>query len=272
MKNFICFITIILFVTCANNTPDEIPPNEIPPDETCKLSDLDSSFGICKQFLDTTSGLKLYRFAPYTDVTTLNMRKKLEQRQIPENCLIEMSTKALFYQVVYTDLSTNMVLYSSPQLGFEALTRDLNMIPELLNRPDAGYVLLELLQNLDPAKIDGFDCWLWKRFLQIFLLQVEVINNMTDEDIDRYIDEQLRCYDIIRCIDDFFPQNVIPILYGLGNVMIRYEFEPFLQAFEPLIWHPVTNDFIWRWDDNFFGEQYALLLIDIVKQFKNRKR
>ena len=263
MKYTLLLLIAILFFSCNNTISDE----------NNGVFDVDNFFLIsCEQLLDT-AGVKLYPFVPFTDeeMRAMSYDYKLERRQIPEDFLHKMTTKALFYQVVYTDLSKNMLLFNTRQQGFQAVTQQLNMLRELLNRPDAGHVLLELLQKDNPSKIEGEVCLWWDYCLQIIMAQKKVINRMTDEDIDQYINQQIRCHDAIRSLSQEnnpnwdYPASVAEIIFGLGNVMIRYEYEPFIQTLEML---PDTNEL--NWDTQRISEQYALQVIDYVKQFKNR--
>ena len=250
-KNLVSLLTLlmaILLVSCENND----------------ANDLDNNYWSCEQLLDTT-GLKLYPFVPFTDEESMftNYGDKLDRRQIPEDFLQEMTTKELFYQFVYTDLSKSMLTFNSRQQGFLAVAGQLNILPELLNRTDAGHVLLELLQKVDPAKINAPDCFWCDYCLQIILAQPEVINRMTDNDIDRYIHYQIRCHDTLLNLKNDYPANAALLLFCLGNVMIRYEFKPFIQTLEK---NPDTNELIW--DTQFINEQYALQIIDNIKKFK----
>lgn len=257
MKNITILFAAILFVSCAND-----------------MSDNDNDYWSSKQLLNTF-GLELYQFVPFTEteMRTLPYDVKLERRQIPESFLRKMSTKALFYQVVYTDLSQSMLLFNTMQQGFEAVTRQLNMFPELLSRPDAGHVLLEILQKVDPAKINGSDCFWFFDCLQIISAQPEVLSSMSDTDIDSYVRQQIRCHDAIRSLAKTdenwsYPESVGVILLGLGNVMFMYEFEQFLQLLET---DPDTNKPIYRGDGMARSEQLALQIIDCAKKFNPQK-
>ena len=250
MKNLIVILTVVLFVSCI------------------KMSDGVDSYCSCEQLLDTT-GLKLYPFAPFTDEEwrLMSYDYKLERRQIPEDFLRGMTTKELFYQVVYTDLSKSMVVFNTMQQGFEAVTKQLNMLPELLNRLDAGHVLLEIQQKVDPAKIEGSDCWWFDYCLQIISAQSELINHMTEKDIDDYINLQIRCLKKDYSVRKDYPASAKLRLFGLGNIMIRYEYDPFMQTLGK---NPVTNEMFW--DTQRISEQYALQIINYVEQFKNSKK
>lgn len=237
-------------------------------------------FWNCEQLLDTT-GLKLYPFIPFTDEFgpgKSQFTELLAARQIPEDFLCKMSTKELFYQYVYCDLSGTMFLFNTYLQGFLSTTR-LNMLPELLNRSDVGHVLLELLQKVDPSNMvfdmsKRVNCFWWDHCLQIILAQPEVINSMTDEDIDQYIQQQIRIHDTIRSLSGtdqnwVYPSSVVVVLMGLGHVMVRYEYEPFMKTFG--IQLSVLNE-LYYWDTHFIKEQQALQLIDFVKQFKKGKK
>ena len=256
MKYFLALLCTLLFVSCTKDV--NLKEN--------------NDYWSCEQLPDTT-GLKLYPFVPFTDkeMRTLSYDVKLERRQIPEDFLSGMSTKALFYQLVYTDLSKSMLLFNTMQQGFES-TKRLNMLPELLSRPDAGHVLLGLLQKMDPAKIDAANCFWWFHCLQITLAQQEVINSMEDWDIDNYVSLQIVQFQTIRELssknDNWnYPESAGVILFGLGNVMIRYDFEPFMQLLN-------TNQNISGLMASAMmkNESEAMLIINCINEFKNRTK
>jgi len=221
-----------------------------------------------------TDGLELYIFIPFTEdeMTTMSYDEKLKQRQIPENFLQNMTTKELFYQFVYTDLSKSVLMFNTTKQGFEAVTKQFNVLPELLNRADAGHVLLELLQKVDPSKLRNSDSFYWFHCLQIIIGQKKIISSMTDEEINDFVLQQLYCHDKIRSISNSnknweYPASVKELLFGLGNVMIQYEFDLFMQTLNR---NPDTNEFIW--DTQYMGEQDALQVINYAKQFKMEKK
>jgi len=254
MKYLIALYISILFVSCSS----DLKTNE------------SNVYWSREQLLDTM-GLKLYPFIPFTDEEwrDSSYTYKLEQRQIPKDFLNKMTAKDLFYQIVYTDLSKSMLLFNTFQQGFEN-AKQLNMVPELLNRHDSGHVLLDLLEKTTPSTIEGEDGFWWFDCLQILLAQPEIIKSMTDKDIDNCIVQQLRCHDEIRDLSKNnknweYPQSVSVILYGLGNIMIQHNFKPFTQT---LARNPITNEVVW--DTQLLTEQSALQVIDYIKQLKNR--
>lgn len=221
--------------------------------------------------LPEADGLKLYPFISFTEeeMRVMSYAAKLERRQIPIEFLQGMSTKELFYQFVYTDLSRSMLMFNTSQQGFEAVVKQFNMLPELLSRSDVGTVLLDLLEKTNPSSLKGPDCLYWFYCLQIVTAQTEVINRMTNEEIDKYVFCQIRCYDSIRNLsavssDWEYPTDVKLLLFGLGNVMIRYEFVPFMQMLDRDM---ITNELIW--DTQYIDEPDALLVIKYVEQFIN---
>jgi hypothetical protein len=192
----------------------------------------------CKQLTDTT-GLNLYPFTPFTDeeVKTLAYGTKLKRRQIPDDALRGMTTKELFYQFVLCDMSPGMYLHHSAQAGFRATVKQLNMLPELLNRPDAGRVLLDLLGGVELAALDGAGCFHAYECMQRIIAQAEVIDRMREEEIDEYIALMMYHQETVRELSETndswnYPESLAAVFYGLGNVMLRFEYEPFHRLVE----------------------------------------
>jgi hypothetical protein len=193
----------------------------------------------CERLTDAT-GLDLYPFAPFTDeeMKTLDYRVKLKRRQIPDDVLHGMTTRELLYQFVLCDMSPGMYLYNSAQAGFLALAKQLNMLPELLSRPDAGRLLLDLLQGVELTALDDeANCFHVFECMQRIIAQPEVIDRMTKDDIDEYIALMMRHQETIRELSETndrwsYPESLAAILYGLGNVMLRFEYEPFHRLIE----------------------------------------
>ena len=264
------------FFSCSKN--EGINPSINIPNKNTNMND-DAMLGdnniflSCEQLLDTT-GLNLYPFVPFTDEEwrMMSYDYKLERRQIPADFLQEMTTKELFYQFVYTDLAKSITLYNTIQLWFMATAQQLNMLPELLNRPNTGFTLLNILQQIDLANIEGGNCRLFYDYLQIIAGQSEVINHMTDKDIDNYILLQMRCLEIIQRLSKSKPYywegyqpSLSSITTGLGNAMIRYKFKPFMQLIE-------QDESGW-WIRNAHNyEQYVTITIDCIIKFKNREK
>jgi hypothetical protein len=253
MKKILLFLGLILFASCTNNALDD---NNY------------TTYLTCEQLLDVTA-LNLYPFVSFTDeeMKTLNYSVKLERRQIPADILQGMTTKALFYQFVCCDLSRGMYTYNSAQAGFRAVVEQLNMLPELLNRTDAGNVLLGLLQQIKLSEIDEQDCFHLCESLHRIIAQMEVINTMTGNDIKNYISLMMQHQETIKALakttDKWsYPESCGAILFGLGNVMIKYEYQPFIHLFE-------TNQGInaFMCGDNLRNEEIVSLINDCTTRF-----
>jgi hypothetical protein len=214
----------------------------------------------------------LYPFVPFTNEEwqNLNYRDKLERRQIPEDFLQKMKTEALFFQFAGCDLSPGIYLHNSLQAGFEAMTKQLNMLPELLNRTDAGHVLLVLLQKVELSKIGELGCLHFYECLQRIIAQPKVINNLSNDDVNKYISLMILHQQIIRDLSqktDFwsYPESSAAILFGLGNLMLRFEYEPFMLLLE-------TNSNVNGLMNgaNPKDEQVVSLINNCITEFMNR--
>jgi len=266
MKKILFMLLIALcIVSCHNNyNPDEID-DDISYLNCEQVYDNGNYFANCEEMIDTV-GLKLYHFVHFTDEEwrSLPNNIKLERRQIPEDFLRGMTTKELFYQIVYTDVSKNLNNFL-PE-------KRLNMVNELLNRPDAGHVLLELLQMAVPSIEEGGNCFWWRLCLQIYVAAPEFINCMTDEEICTYIHHQLRWYEITLNLckkdDECICGDTFLIFIGLGHVMIRYEYDPFTQTLKR---DKNTNEFIWRPPTLEQALRCDFQVINYVEQFINKK-
>jgi hypothetical protein len=228
MKKLLSLFILMLYMSCNNNVMNDRMFNG---NEYAVQLD-------CEQLTDAT-GLNLYPFASFTDeeAKTLPYSTKLERRQIPEDFLRGMTAKELLYQFVLCDMSSGMYLYNSAQAGFLAAAKQLNMLPELLNRPDAGGVLLDLLQRVELTALDGTDCLHAYECMQRIIAQTEVTGRMKEEDINKYIVLMMRHQETVRMLSETndswsYPESLAAILYGLGNVMLRFEYEPFRRLVE----------------------------------------
>lgn len=252
------FLPLLLFGSCIHPALDD-----------AAATDDNSVFVACEQLMDTV-GLGLYPFVPFTDeeMKTTAYQTRLEQRQIPEDRLQEMSTKALFYQFVLCELSRSMYVHNSVQAGFLAVTKQLNILPELLSRPDAGSVLIELLEGIELSELRGRGCFHLYECLERTLAQPEVIARMTEDDIDQYISLGMRHQEVIKELALMtpllwdYPASLAAPFYGLGNVMLRFEYEPFLLLLDS---DPGLDAFMKG--DNLKDEQTVLLIHNCLTDF-----
>jgi hypothetical protein len=198
MKELLFFTVLILFTSCAQNALDRnITDNG------------NKKYLTCGQ---EAEDVNLYHFILFTDeeMRNLTYAEKLKRRQIPEDFLTKLTTEALFYQFVSCDLSPGMYLYNTAQVGFRRMVEQLNMLPELLNRRDAGSVFLTILQNVDVSNMDGIDCIYFYECLQRIIAQTEVINNMTERDINKYVRLMMHHQDSIKELSEKTVTGAIP--------------------------------------------------------------
>ena len=258
LKNLALTLTVMLVVSCNKSNNPEPPVFSCDPvfdDDGIRFKNYD-------EMMDTT-GLGLYRFA-VSDEEALRtpFPERYEIRNIPEDFLRKMTTKALFHQVardrVVRSLRSGDIF---SQNFYNQAVPNINMVSELFNRPDLGPTLLKLMQKYDPsmendppfmeseygslAYMDEYrlkqplweifhsrNAWVW--FLYLYMSRPEAVNSIADEEMCTYIHHLLRClkyYQSIRGGIYFSDDAACFVVYGLGNVMIRYNYEPFIQEF-----------------------------------------
>jgi hypothetical protein len=213
--------------------------------------------------------LNLYPFVSLTDEEwkSPDYSEKLALRQIPADMLEKMTAMELVFQFVSCDMSRGMYLYNSSQEGFVAMTGQLNMLPELLSRSDAATVLIGLLQHVEPAEINGTDCLHLYECLQRIIAQREVVNRMTDDDMDKYITLVMRHQEKIIELSDAngkwsYPESLAAMMFGLGNIMLSNEYAPFLHLVET---EPGISRFMEG--DNLRDKRLVSLINDCITGF-----
>jgi len=266
-KYYVFLMTIFLFSCTKEATPPEEP----------------KYFTSCEEMTDVT-GLNLYQFEEPVQGIGI---PELSKRQIPEDFLREMTTKELIYQISRLEVFTSIFFLALQGHGpWKYYVDRLNMCTDLMyKREDAVQTLLQLLQRIEPSFIkngnmendSSWDCYYFYECLQIFASCPAIINRMTDEEINQYIDEQIRLHDAISDLDFdansdrwYYPHSIVFGLFGLCNIMMRYEFEPFLQLLE-------TNEFFSDVIKDNKGETrwiipQTLSIIDCIKKFQNQHK
>ena len=147
----------------------------------------------------------------------------------------KMNSGDLFLSFVSSEASNKMFVYNTIQYGFEVAKEQSSVLRELLKRDDAGHQLLEILKDINLVEMEELGSFHFFDCLQIIIAQSEVINNMTENDINKYICFQMHCLESIQILSEAnkaywgYPESLGAILFGLSNVMIRYEFASFIQ-------------------------------------------
>lgn len=109
----------------------------------------------------------------------------LQAVQVPDATLERMSTAGLVETVLRYPLLTDLVVYSEPQAGLEAVRTDFNGLAALMRRPDAGTALLARYRQIDPAaaeqatleEVGQYDVQLTT--LELVLAQPAIIERLT---------------------------------------------------------------------------------------------
>ncbi|MCG8347749.1 MAG: hypothetical protein MI924_08215 [Chloroflexales bacterium] len=120
--------------------------------------------------------------------------------QIPEPQLAQMSTAGLVETVLQYPLAGDMYAHSSLQRGFNALRRDFNGLAILLDRPDAGRLLLQHYQTIDSAAIEAKPTNLEQgafisslQYIETLLAQPEILDQLSSDEriaLLRHVGEQ----------------------------------------------------------------------------------
>jgi len=78
----------------------------------------------------------------------------LQASQVPASTLKKMSTEGLVVTVMNYPLYGEMLVYNTPQQGFDAVKSRFNGLQQLLRRDDAGVELLASYCKMDPLAVD----------------------------------------------------------------------------------------------------------------------
>lgn len=120
----------------------------------------------------------------WLDLETTPARR--ESCEIPEDILTNMTTEALVETAGEYPFLVDMYAYNTVQEGFEALLEESDLFVELLNRVDAGEVLLEKYQQIEivqDSKDTTFATFAVPRLYEIYLSQPEIQKQFSDTDL-----------------------------------------------------------------------------------------
>lgn len=126
----------------------------------------------------------------------------LQVCQIPASALRKMSTKDLILTVINYPLCGDMLAYSTPQQGFDAVKSQFNGLQQLLRRDDAGVELVAAYHELDPLAVD--ESWVDAQkggysflfmTIETILAQDVVLSRLTESQLQELLAETLEKYE-----------------------------------------------------------------------------
>ena len=161
----------------------------------------------------------------------------LKACQIPETKLHSMSTEALVETVLNYPLFNDVLAYNSPQQGFDTMASQFNGIPELLNREDAGTVLLAKYKTADPAAIGQNWTDIQKGYYVFSFIDMETL--LAQKGVISKLDEA-QCLDLVReCLakintklqsEMYGGMSQESCLWVITRVLEQVKYEPFVQT------------------------------------------
>ena len=160
----------------------------------------------------------------------------LKACQIPESTLRTMSTEGLVETVLNYPLYNDVLAYNSPQQGFDALSSEFNGIRELLNRKDAGTVLLAKFKVADPTAIgkDWTDlqkgCYIFNLIdIETLLAQQAIISNLGSAQYPDLVRECLVKINTERQSEMYGGMSKESCLWVIARVLQYVTYEPFIR-------------------------------------------
>jgi hypothetical protein len=160
----------------------------------------------------------------------------LKACQIPESTLRTVSTEGLVETVLNYPLYDDVLAYNSPQQGFDAISSEFNGIPELLNRQDAGTVLLAKFKAVDPTAIgeDWTDlqkgCYVFNLIdIETLLAQQAIISNLGDAQYPDLVRECLVKINTERQSEMYGGISKESCLWVIARVLQYAIYEPFIR-------------------------------------------
>ena len=206
----------------------------------CGVSLLVSLMGCTNQTnITTVDDAYDYPIKPGTDAWKAlgSHVEMLKVCQIPETKLHSMSTEALVETVLNYPLFSDVLAYNSPQQGFDAMASQFNGIPELLDRKDAGTVLLAKYKTADPAAIgqDWTDiqkgCYVFSfMYMETLLAQKGVISNFNEAQCQDLVRECLVKINAKHQSEMYGGMSQESCLWVIARVLEQVKYEPFVQT------------------------------------------
>lgn len=154
-----------------------------------------------------------------------SLEEMLEVTQIPESILTTMSTEGLVETVFNYPLINNIYAFNSVQEGFDVVSLRFNGLPELLQREDAGTILLNKYMTMDPlAMEENWSVAQKGRYIRSFtnievlLAQKETLAHLTEEQLATLEQEALEKYHGKQSLSEKYGPTVITSTMILDSI------------------------------------------------------
>lgn len=148
--------------------------------------------------------------------------------QIPESVLSSLSTEDLINSVLNYPCFNDLYFYNSKQTGFEALKNSFNGVAELLNRSDAGVLLLSKYEQsinqigtgdslIKSASDEAYDKICNKSNIEVLLAQPKINEKLDKEKLDTLIVNEQESAQKLSNISSYKQNTFIQILQDQQN-------------------------------------------------------
>lgn len=126
-----------------------------------------------------------------------NSAELREKLQIPENILIDMTTEELVDAVLDYPCFNELYFFDNMQTGFETMAETFNGVAELLNREDAGAILLSKyrvvsndydVNSVQDDFLESYKKICYKSNIEVLLAQQDIVDDFTPEETDALSD------------------------------------------------------------------------------------
>ena len=195
----------------------------------------------CSVQTDASNGSDAYDYPvkPGTDVWKAlgSHTDMVKACQIPGKRLHTMSTMGLLETVLNYPLFGDALAYNSPQQGFDSLSSQFNGISELVDRADAGTMLLAKYKAMDPVAFGQDWTDLQKgeyafKFMDIDMLLAQrvIIGSLNTMQCQDLVSECLTKIDAKRQSEMYGHMSQDICLWVIARVLERAKYTPFLNA------------------------------------------
>ncbi len=223
----IVILFFLMSIFCFSCNKDEMNNDKI----EIEKKDCTAAFG--------TQGLTLYTFNPFTaeEWKKTDHNELIRRRQIPDDFLKKMNTHELFIQFIYMDMAKDVLLFNTNQRGFRSIIDRYNMLQELYKRDDTPDYFIRKLQEVNIKEVKNNECHFHYLCLRMLSAQKEVIGKMNKSQTLNYINTVSQIITEIAELSFTDPNWQTLSSYdfemiGHGNIMIKYEYPPFMELMQ----------------------------------------